>query len=349
MTLRFGTDGVRGPADELTDELVAALGARRGHGARSGAAHVGRFVDRPRPARVRARASRRPWPAAWRPEGVAAELLGVVPTPAVAWVVRRPGRSRRDDLGVAQPVRRQRHQVLRRRWPQADRRRSRPSSRPSSTPARRIDAAGVRSPAVPARRARAPATSSATSSRRRRRSSGRRLDGLQVVIDCANGAASAVAPTRAATARRRASRCSTPSPTVATSTTACGSTHPEDLPAGGRGRRRRSAWPSTATPIGCWPSTRRARWSTATTSSPSARVDLRDRGRLRRRHGGRHRDDQPRASGWRWPTQGIEVVETAVGDRYVLEALETRRAARSVASSPVTSSSRTWPPPATAC
>ena len=26
MTLRFGTDGVRGPADELTDELVAALG-----------------------------------------------------------------------------------------------------------------------------------------------------------------------------------------------------------------------------------------------------------------------------------------------------------------------------------
>ena len=45
---------------------------------------------------------------------------------------------------------------------------------------------------------------------------------------------------------------------------------------------------------------------------------------------------------------GIDVVETAVGDRYVLEALDAG-GFTSVASSAATSSSATRPPPATAC
>ena len=41
-------------------------------------------------------------------------LAGVEPTPAIAYLTTRPeGRRRRGHLGLAQPARRQRHQVLR--------------------------------------------------------------------------------------------------------------------------------------------------------------------------------------------------------------------------------------------
>ena len=42
-------------------------------------------------------------------------------------------------------------------------------------------------------------------------------------------------------------------------------------------------------------------------SSPCCALDLRDRGRLHRRHRRRHGDDQPRASAWPWPSAGINV------------------------------------------
>ncbi len=87
MTLRFGTDGVRGPADELTDELVAALG-------RAAASVLGAGVGRTASSSVATRArpgrgSKRRWLAACRAGGAVAEVLGVVPTPDRGVGVRR--------------------------------------------------------------------------------------------------------------------------------------------------------------------------------------------------------------------------------------------------------------------
>ena len=79
------------------------------------------------------------------------------------------------------------------------------------------------------------------------------LTGLRIVVDCANGATSAVAPT---------SSSSTPRPTGTTSTTNAGlpipnsSSPPSSLPG------LISVSPSTATPTAASPWTPRARWST---------------------------------------------------------------------------------------
>ena len=150
---------------------------------------------------------------------------------------------------------------------------------------------------------------------------GRRLDGLRVVVDAANGAASA---------RRRRRCCGTPAPTSSSSTTepdgrninaGCGAT--DTGVARRRGRRSAaptSGWPSTATPTASSPSTTPARSSTATTSSPSAPSTCATAALLR--------DDTVVVTvmtnlGFRLAMEaaGIHVVETAVGDRYVLEAL----------------------------
>ena len=117
MTLRFGTDGVRGHADtELTPHLVTALGPRRGAGAgrrsgrdRSGhaglrAPHRGRPRGRPRRRRVDRRQRRRR------------------PHPGRGPRLDDPVRDRGHDLGLPQRLRRQRHQVLRRRRAEAERR-----------------------------------------------------------------------------------------------------------------------------------------------------------------------------------------------------------------------------------
>ena len=101
----------------------------------------------------------------------------------------------------------------------------------------------------------------------------------------------------------------------------CGSTHPADLRRRWSSSAPTSGWPSTVTPTGCWPSTTGATSSTATTSSPSARARPARAGAAHRRHRGRHGDDQPGLPPGHGRA-GIEVVETPVGDRYVLEALE---------------------------
>lgn len=87
MTLRFGTDGVRGHADELTDELVTALGraAARVLAADLVGAHDRRFVIGRDPRESGPRIERA-LVAGLALERVGAELAGVVPTPAVAWI-----------------------------------------------------------------------------------------------------------------------------------------------------------------------------------------------------------------------------------------------------------------------
>ncbi|MBU3700612.1 MAG: phosphoglucosamine mutase [Acidimicrobiia bacterium] len=80
-TLRFGTDGVRGPASAFDDRFVAALGlaAARVLGPTSGFV-VGRDT-RESGARIE-----RALGAGLRAAGVGVVSLGVAPTPAVAWV-----------------------------------------------------------------------------------------------------------------------------------------------------------------------------------------------------------------------------------------------------------------------
>ena len=99
---------------------------------------------------------------------------------------------------------------------------------------------------------------------------GRRLDGMRVVLDCANGAASAVAPAafRAAGADVIVVAAEPDGPTSTPG--AARPTRP--------GCRTRwwspgpmPGWPSTVTPTGSWPWPGTARSSTATGSSPSAR------------------------------------------------------------------------------
>ena len=81
MTLRFGTDGVRGIANvDLTPELVLALGRAAARVLPGTRFLIGRDTRRSGPMLEAALA------AGLASEGVAVDRLGVVPTPAVAWL-----------------------------------------------------------------------------------------------------------------------------------------------------------------------------------------------------------------------------------------------------------------------
>lgn len=87
MTLRFGTDGVRGHEDEFSDEFVVALGraAARVLGDAAEPFVVGRDPRRSGPGIERALVT------GLEAEGLTVELLDVAPTPAVAWVAADRG------------------------------------------------------------------------------------------------------------------------------------------------------------------------------------------------------------------------------------------------------------------
>ncbi|HVM52014.1 MAG TPA: phosphoglucosamine mutase [Acidimicrobiales bacterium] len=81
MTLRFGTDGVRGVANvDLTPELVLALGRAAARVLRGERFVIGRDTRRSSPMLEAALT------AGLTSEGAHVDLLGVVPTPAVAWL-----------------------------------------------------------------------------------------------------------------------------------------------------------------------------------------------------------------------------------------------------------------------
>ncbi len=85
MTLRFGTDGVRGPASEFSDALVIALGQAAAQVLGSSSFVIGRDTresgDRIERALVTGLAQ----------VGAQPLSMGVVPTPAVAWVCAQRG------------------------------------------------------------------------------------------------------------------------------------------------------------------------------------------------------------------------------------------------------------------
>lgn len=86
MTLRFGTDGVRGPATEFDDRMVAALGVAAARVLGPSASFIIGRDTRESGARIE-----RALVAGLRDAGSDARSMGVVPTPAVAWVCAARG------------------------------------------------------------------------------------------------------------------------------------------------------------------------------------------------------------------------------------------------------------------
>ena len=131
----FGTDGIRGEAGQSRRSTETTVRARRrGAGARARRCRRQRArADRPRHARIRRRGSRRRWRAGWPAKARSRSSVGVVPTPAVAYLTRsRRLRRGHRDLGVAQSVRGQRHQGVLGARREVRRGRSRRRSRRSS-------------------------------------------------------------------------------------------------------------------------------------------------------------------------------------------------------------------------
>ena len=188
-----------------------------------------------------------------------------------------------------------------------------PCSRPSGPPA----PASAGSPTRPTR----SSATSPTCSRPRRT----RLDGLHVVVDCAHGAASLAAPElyrarrrpghrdrrRARTAEhQRRRRLDPPRRPVRRRCVA----HGADLGIAHDGDADRCLAVDADGAV----------VDGDQILGVSARSALHEAGELRDDTRRRHRDEQPRASTTPCATPGIAVLTTAVGDRYVLEALRAR-------------------------
>lgn len=316
VTLRFGTDGVRGHADELDDAFVCTLG-------RAGARVLGgdRFVIG-MDTRASGPGIERALRAGVEAEGAVAEVLGVVPTPAVACLAaheRVPGamisasHNPFTDNGIkffapgglklADATEEQLERAVDELLPITRR----------SLDAGEIDL-GPDHDEADAGRVEVYERTVIEST------GGRGLDGLRVVVDCANGAASHVAPD---VLRRMGADVVVihASPDGRNINEACGSTHPASLQHAvvERGAHIGLAFDGDADRVLAVDET--GALVDGDHLIALCAVDLRDRGELA--------DDTVVVTvmtnlGFRlaMAEQGIKVVETQVGDRYVLEALE---------------------------
>jgi phosphoglucosamine mutase len=311
MSLRFGTDGVRGPADELTDALVAALGAAAAKVLGGGPGFVIGRDTRESGARIEAALA-----GGLVAGGARAQSLGVVPTPAVAWVCATRGvpgavisasHNPWADNGIkffaaggrklADEVEEELEAVL-------------DALLAEGAPAVPLaEVPGAPAPGV------AEWLDAVIASLE-----GRRLDGLHVVIDCANGALSAFATDAL---HRLGARVDVlhDAPDGRNINAAAGSTHPEAL-------QRRVVESGADAGLAFDGDADRVLAVDEAGQLVDGdhllalfAVDLRDRGRL---SGDRVVVTVMTNLGFMlaMAEQGIEVVQTAVGDRYVLEALE---------------------------
>jgi phosphoglucosamine mutase len=218
MTLRFGTDGVRGVANaELTPELVLRLGRAAARVLDGSTFLVGRDT------RVSGPLLHAALTAGLAAEGASVVDLGVLPTPGVAWLSAADGvpaamisasHNAFADNGIkffAAGGRKLPDDVEERLEAELDR----PvTSVPTGADVGRVSLAGD----AVARYCDALVGSL----------EGRRLDGLHVVVDCAHGAASDVAP---AVLRRLGAEVEVihAQPDGVNINAGCGSTHPESL------------------------------------------------------------------------------------------------------------------------
>lgn len=221
--LKFGTDGVRGVAGlDLTPEVVVALGRAAARVLPSWRFVVGRDTRRSGPLLEAA------FVAGLAAEGADVTLLGVGPTPAVAWVAARDGiagavisasHNSFEDNGVKLfssggkkldaetegALERELHSLLRHE---------------AAADPRTGDAIGsVIDGSVEVTRWVASVAASID---------GRRLDGVRVIVDCANGSASGVGPTLFRTLGADVTVLHD-EPDGTNINAGCGSTHPADL------------------------------------------------------------------------------------------------------------------------
>ncbi len=316
MVPRFGTDGVRGVAnDELTVELTLALGraAARVLAEPGGRVLVARDTRRSGPLLEAALA------AGLAAEGVDVELVGVLPTPGLAF------------LGQRERVPAAMISASHNPFPDNGIKFFAPGGR------KLPDAAEAEVEAVlDALRAEAPTgnpTGRAVGTILRGSGhaaayvehlvaclGGRRLDGLHVVIDCGHGAAGEVAPAALAAVGVDVEVLHV-EPDGTNINAGCGSTHPEVLQAAvvERGAQAGLAFDGDADRvIGV---DEKGRLVDGDQILVILGRDLLARGRLR---GDRLVATVMSNLGMRraLAASGIELVETAVGDRYVLEAIE---------------------------
>ena len=316
--LEFGTDGVRGTANvELTPELVLALGRAAARVLGGSRWAVGRDTRRSGPMLEAAFA------AGLASEGADVVSLGVVPTPEVAWwsatenapaAMISASHNPFPDNGIKLFT------AGGRKLPDAAEARLEAELLALMTSGNgAVDAAAPPVGAAVGMISSLPAhdgygASVAASIE------GRRLDGLRVVVDCANGAASAVAPDvlRALGAEVEVLH---GSPDGANINEECGSTHPASLQVAVHraGADAGVAFDGDADRVLLVDGT--GRLVDGDHIIAICAIDLAARGRLA--------DDTVVVTvltnlGFRigMAERGINVVDTKVGDRYVLEALE---------------------------
>jgi phosphoglucosamine mutase len=316
MTLRFGTDGIRGVANvQLTPELVLALGRAAARVLGGGRVVVGRDTRRSGPLLEAALV------AGLAAEGRSVERLGVLPTPGVAWMAAAEG--------VAGAMISASHNP----FPDNGVKLFGPGGRKvdDDTQARleaeldRLLAAGP-GPGAASGAAVGGVDDGAAAAAGRYLDAlldsveGRRLDGLHVVLDCANGAASALAPEAVgrlgATVEVLHAR-----PDGVNINQGCGSNAPDDL-------RRRVVEVGADLGLACDGDADRVvavdhagRLVDGDQLLAMCALDLAARDRLR---DGTVVVTVMTNLGFRlaMAERGIRVVETAVGDRHVLVALE---------------------------
>ncbi len=315
MTLKFGTDGVRGPAQELTDELVTALGRAAARVLGSGGAFViGRDPRASGPRIEQALAT-----------GIAAERVeplrvGVAPTPAVAWLAAArhlPGavisasHNPFADNGIkffAAGGLKLSDAVEERLEAELDGVLHGAALHPvTEVPRAPLDPA----PSADVERYGLAVAASLGD---------RRLDGLRVVLDCANGAASHVAPP---VLRRLGAELVVlhDRPDGTNINAGCGSTHPEDLRRAviEHGAHAGLAFDGDADRVLAVDET--GALVDGDHLIAMCAIDLHARGQL---SGDTVVVTVMTNLGFRlaMAERGIRVAETRVGDRYVLEALE---------------------------
>jgi phosphoglucosamine mutase len=222
MTLRFGTDGVRGDASELTPVLVAALGRAAATVLGGGAVVIGRDT---RESGQRIEADLAGGIAAG---GGAPRSLGVVPTPAVAYLSAADGVIGAMISASHNPW----HDNGVKFFAPGGRKLTDTQEEALEAELDRILHGDDADRVTVVERASGPETAA---SRRwidavRGAIDGRRLDGLAVVIDCANGACSAFAPDVLRSLGATVTVLHD-APDGRNINDGCGSTHPEDVQA----------------------------------------------------------------------------------------------------------------------
>jgi phosphoglucosamine mutase len=214
MTLKFGTDGVRGDARELTDELVASLGRAAAQVLDGRTFVVGRDTRESGPRIQEALTT------GMTDAGADVVDLGVVPTPAVA-----AQSAERGEPGAMISASHNPYQDNGIKFFAAGGRKL------TDEVEERLEALiGAPPPTGVGRGSRRGEPEATAVYERRLLASldGRRLDGLHVVLDCANGAASSVAPDAFRDAGAQVDVIhDTPDGTNINA--GCGSTHPQDL------------------------------------------------------------------------------------------------------------------------